>query len=75
MKRCLLIIALGLMLSGCNSDDGGGNGNGSSGPVGFAGFVKDVLDNPANSEPVAINNKDFRFDDDPAAFDDVLNGD
>jgi hypothetical protein len=42
--------------------------------VSFTAFVKDMLDNPSNSEPVSVNGVNFSFEDNnnPAAFDDML---
>lgn len=44
-----------------------------SGKTDFDAFVKKLIDETAeNTQPTPIENLDFTFDDDPAAFDDLF---
>lgn len=64
------LAAAALLLAGCG---GGGGGGGAPAATDFTAFVKDRLAETADTtDPVDINGLDFRFDEDPAAFDDVL---
>jgi len=66
----LLGLVVGLAACGGDSDDDPVVNNNTN----FTGFVKGLLDNDPNSEPVNINNRNFRFtnQEDPDAYDDVL---
>lgn len=55
--------------------DGGGDGGvegdaGGDAGLTFPGFVRDVLDNPENSEPVALPNPDLPDNENPGEYDD-----
>lgn len=66
----ITLAAAALLLAGCG---GGGGGGGAPAATDFTAFVKDRLTETAETtEPVDINGLDFRFEEDPAAFDDVL---
>lgn len=72
-RRVLFPLALlavpAALLSGCG--DGGGGG---SGQTNFDSFVIDLVQNRTSdtAEPAPIEGKTFRFDDDPAAFDELF---
>ncbi len=73
MQRSSIRIAAALALAAALTACGGGGGGKTQTPeTDFTSFVKDTLARSPNSEPVAINMLDFRFSDDPDAYDDVL---
>lgn len=67
--RTLQLLSLALFLAGCSDDDDGG-----AAATDFDAFVTDVVVNGTSetAEPVEIDGVAFAFDEDPAAFDDVL---
>lgn len=87
LKLGTLLLAV-VFLSACGGDgDGDDDDSSNGGPVGgvggpgqqeeqvsFTTFVKDVFDNPRNSEPVPVNSVNLSFEDnnDPTVYDDLL---
>ncbi len=67
----LLIAGATFALASCGGG-GGSGGGGQMGPTDFTSFVKQTVQNPATAEPIAVNDLDFSYTDEPDAFDDVL---
>lgn len=70
------LVLIALFAAGCGGGgyNGGGNDNGSP-PDGasFTSFVKDQIAKTSDtSEPIEVNDRQFQFDDNETAFDDVL---
>ena len=63
------LAVLAALFSGCG--DGGSGGNGQTN---FDSFVIDLVQNRTSdtAEPAPIEGKTFRFDEDPAAFDELF---
>lgn len=73
MNRLPIKVGAALALMAALAACGGGDGGGTPTPeTDFTALVKDMLARSPDSEPVAINMLDFRFSDDPDAYDDVL---
>ncbi len=72
-NRWGIILAAALLLAGCGGGGGGGGNGGAPATTDFTTFVKDRLTETADTtDPVDINGLDFNFEENPAAFDDVL---
>ena len=69
MRSFLSLAALLLLLAACNDSSGGGGGQ-----VDFDATVTDLIENQTSDtgEPIEVDGTTFTFDEDPAAFDDVL---
>ena len=82
-RKYLVLVAL--LVAGCGGGGGGYGGGGGSGnnppptpppaPTGtaFAAFIKDQFAQTSDtSEPIDVNDRQFEFDENETAFDDVL---
>lgn len=84
MRKFLLLMLMATFMTGCNVFEGDDDGPAPEpGPdpdpppvenVDFTGFVLDLVQNQTadNTAPVEINDIDFDFADDPAAFDELF---
>lgn len=72
-----LVLSATMAISACDSSDGGGRNN-EPPPVtpnetAFNDFVRDQFAvTPDDNDPVAVDDMEFTFNDDPNAFDDLL---
>ncbi|MEO7387366.1 MAG: hypothetical protein ABIX37_10555 [Gammaproteobacteria bacterium] len=66
----LMVLAGFLGLTGC--DNGSNASNGAAGPVNFDSFAKSTLSEDESSEPREVNDVDFEFDDNPGAYDAIV---
>lgn len=78
-RRYLMLLAL--FVAGCGGggyDGGGGNNNPPNNPPGATGtafvpFIKAQLTQTSDTaEPIDVNDRQFEFDENETAFDDVL---
>ena len=72
LSRVLVPVLLAgcLSLVGCGGGSSGGNNAGQS--VNFDQFAKSVLTDNEMAEPRDVDNVNFEFNDDPGAFDDIV---
>lgn len=70
--KLMAAVLLTMVLAACGGDDNG-NDRARNGTA-FTAFVKSVLADDAQAEPVGLNGRDLRFTDrdNPNAYDDVL---
>lgn len=77
-RKYLVLIALFVAGCGGGGYDGGGGNNPPTNPPGATGtafvpFIKTQLTQTSNTaEPIDVNEREFEFDENETAFDDVL---
>jgi len=67
----LVVLAGCLGLSGCGGGSSGG-GNNSGQAVNFDSFATSTLNDDESSAPRDLDDLDFEFDDDPGAYDSIV---
>ena len=72
LTRALTLIVLTgcLGLGGCGGGSSRGNSSGQS--VNFDSFAKATINDTEMSEPRDVDTLDFQFDDDPTAYDSIV---